>query len=73
MTRVSRPDPYMIENFTRNSDTRKSWLQATASSHLWSADLPDELTPGTYTLSVQATDEFGRTHHAHSILEITGS
>ena len=35
-------------------------------------DLPDDLQPGVYTLSVRAVDEFGRTHHAHSILEITG-
>ncbi len=72
MTRVERPDPYMIEYFARNEDTKKSWLQASPSSHLWSADLPDDLAPGTYTLSVRATDEFGREHHAHSILEITG-
>ncbi len=73
MTQVRRADPYMIENFTRNVNTRKSWLRAAPSSHLWSADLPDDLSPGTYTLSVRATDEFGREHHAHSILEITGS
>lgn len=72
MTRVLRPDPYMIEYFARNEDTKKSWLQASPSTHLWSADLPDDLIPGTYTLSVRATDEFGREHHAHSILEITG-
>ena len=72
MTRVARRDPYVIEYFTRNEDSKKSWLEATPSSHLWSADLPDDLAPGTYTLSVRATDEFGREHHGHSILEITG-
>ena len=72
MTRVVRRDPYVIEYFTRNEDSKKSWLEATPSSHLWSADLPDDLAPGTYTLSVRATDEFGREHHGHSILEITG-
>ena len=73
MVRVRRPDPYMIEVFARNEETKKSWLRPAPSTHLFSADLPDELTPGTYTLSVRATDEFGREHHAHSILEITGS
>ena len=72
MTRVRRPDPFMVENFIRNADTKKSWLRAAPSSHLFSADLPDDLTAGTYTLSVRAVDEFGRSHHAHSILEITG-
>ena len=73
MTRVRRPDPYIIEVFTRNEDTRKSWLRPAPSTHLFSADLPDDLPPGTHTLSVRATDEFGREHHAHSILEITGN
>ncbi len=73
MTRVLRADPYMVEVFARNQDTKKSWLQATPSSHLFSADLPDDLEPGTYTLSVEAVDEFGRTHHGHTILEISGS
>ena len=73
MKRVSRSDPYMVETFSRNKDTVKSWLTATPSSHVFSADVPDDLSPGTYRVSVQATDEFGRQHHAHSILEITGS
>jgi hypothetical protein len=73
MTRVSRVDPYILELFARNQDTKKTFVNAAPSSHLFSADLPDELPPGTYTLSVRATDEFGRTHHAHTILEITGS
>lgn len=72
MERVSRADPYMIETFARNADTVKSWLQATPSSHLWSADVPDDLGPGTYTVSVRATDEFGREHHGHRIMEISG-
>jgi len=72
MMRVSRADPYMIEVFARNPDTKKSWLDAAPSSHLFSADLPDDLGPGTYTLSVRATDEFERLHHGHTILEITG-
>lgn len=70
MVRVSRPDPYMVEVFARHGESKKSWVEATPSSHIWSADVPDDLDVGTYTLSVRATDEFGRVHHAHSILEI---
>ncbi len=72
MRRVERADPFMLEVFARNPDTKKSWVQASPSSHLFSADLPDELKPGVYTLSVKAQDEFGREHHGHTILEITG-
>ena len=48
-------------------------MKPVASSHLWVADLPDDLGPGTWTLTVTARDEFGRTHHGHRVLEITGS
>ena len=73
MQRVTRIDPKILESFTRHQATRKSWVQATASSHLYEADLPDDLPVGVYTLSVRAVDEFGQTHHGHSILEITDS
>lgn len=72
MNRVDRADPYMIETFARNGETKKSWLQATPSSHLFAADVPDDIGPGTYTVTVRATDEFGRVHHGHRIMEITG-
>ena len=38
----------------------------------FSADLDDSIDPGTHTITVRAIDEFGRVHHGHSILEITG-
>jgi hypothetical protein len=72
MRRVSRADPYMLEVFARNPETKKSWLQATPSSHIFSADLPDDISAGTHTISVRARDEFGREHHGHAVLEITG-
>ena len=73
MQRVEQKDPWMQELMARHADTKKSWVQPVPSSHLWAADLPDDLTPGTYTLSVEAVDEFGQSHHAHRILEIEGS
>ena len=72
MKRVLRPDPYMLEVFARNPQSKKSWLQATPSSHIFSADLPDTIKAGTYTVAVRAHDEFGRVHHGHAVLEITG-
>ena len=39
---------------------------------IFSADLDDSIDPGTHTITVRAIDEFGRVHHGHSILEITG-
>jgi len=73
MQRVQRADPYIVEVFARNPQSKKSFVQAVPSTHLWSADVPDDLQPGVYTISVRAVDEFDRTHHAHQVLEITGS
>ena len=73
MRRVLLIDPWINEVLIRNPDTKKTWVQPQASSHLWTADLPDALRPGVYTLSVRAIDEFGREHHAHQVVEIEGS
>ena len=73
MRRSLRKDLLVNEMWARNPEGKKTWVNAAPSSHLFEADLPDDLTQGVYTLSVRAVDEFGRTHHAHSILEITGN
>jgi hypothetical protein len=73
MERVSRVDPSTAELFLRNAATVKSWVEAQPSSHLFVADLPDDLGPGTYTVTARAVDEFGEVHHAHRVLEILGS
>ena len=72
MRHVVREDPHVLEVLARNEDTKKSWVQAVPSSHLFAADLPDELGPGSYVLTVRAEDEFGAVHHGHAVLEITG-
>jgi hypothetical protein len=73
MDRVFRVDPSTDELLRRNSATVKPWVEPKPSSHLFVADLPDDLGPGTYTVTVRAVDEFGRTHHAHRVLEVLGS
>lgn len=73
MQRTPTLDPFVNELFVRYPDVTKPWVKAVASSHLFAADLPEDLAPGTYTLSVVAVDEFGREHHAHRIVEIVGS
>lgn len=73
MERVRRTDPSTAELFRSHPDTVKPWVEAQPSSHLFVADLPDDLGPGTWTVTARAVDEFGRVHHAHRVLEITGS
>ncbi len=71
LERVLRNDPYILEQFSRHSDSRKSWVQAQPSTHLFEADLDDAIEPGTHTVTVRAVDEFGRVHHGHAVLEIS--
>ncbi|MEM1232310.1 MAG: calcineurin-like phosphoesterase C-terminal domain-containing protein, partial [Pseudomonadota bacterium] len=71
MARVLRKDPYIVEQFNRHRDSKKSWVEAMPSTHLFEADFGDDLTAGTYRVTVRAKDEFGRVHHSHAIVEIT--
>lgn len=70
MQRVERIDPYVQEVFARNVATKKPWVEAGKSSHLWEARLPADLSPGTHRVHVTASDEFGRPHEAAMVLEI---
>ena len=69
-------DPFANELFLRNPDVKKPWVwedgEPFMSSHIYVADLPADLQPGFYTVTVRATDEFGRTHTDHAVLEIMG-
>jgi hypothetical protein len=71
MERERRPDPFVKEVFARNQATKKSWVKAEPCSHLWVARLPADLEAGTHCIRVQVTDEYGREHHDHLVLEVT--
>ncbi len=70
MQKVERLDPF-VEVYTRNATTKKPWVQAGRSSHIWQTTLPANLEPGTHRVTVRATDEYGRTHTAAMVLEVT--
>ncbi len=70
MAREARPDPLANELFTRNEETKKPWVKAEISSHIWTARLPVDLKPGAHTLSVTVQDEYGRSFTEHAVVEI---
>ena len=72
MTRQARPDPFVEEVFARNEATKKPWVRADNSSHIWTARLPRDLEPGAYRVVVEAVDEYGRTLTGRLALEVTG-
>jgi hypothetical protein len=71
MDRVERKDPFVEEVYARNPDTKKPWVNAGKSSHIWQSSLPTDLPIGTHLLKVRATDEFGRPHSDSLVLEVT--
>jgi hypothetical protein len=71
MERVVRPDPFVEEVFARNEATKKPWVKAEPSSHIWSARLPADLEAGTHCIAVRALDDYGREHRDHLVVELT--
>jgi hypothetical protein len=73
MERERRADPFVKEVFARNQATKKPWVKAELCSHLWVARLPADLEAGTHCIRVRVIDEYGREHHDHLVLEVTGT
>jgi hypothetical protein len=70
MERQRRQDPFVKEVFARNQATNRSWVKAELCSHLWVARLPADLEPGIHCIKVHVTDEYGRAHYDHLVLEV---
>ena len=60
------------EEFARNAATKKPWVNAEPSSHIWVAKLPTDLEAGTHRIKVAVVDEYGRAHQDHLVLEVRG-
>jgi hypothetical protein len=71
MERIVRTDPFVEEVFARNEATKKPWVKAEPSSHIWSARLPSDLEAGTHCIGVRVIDEYGREHRDHLVVELT--
>jgi hypothetical protein len=72
MQRKVRPDPFVAEVFARNEATKKPWIKAEPSSHMWVARLPADLGPGTHRVIVEARTEYGDSVSGRLALEVTG-
>ena len=72
MTRRARPDPFVEEVFARNEATKKPWVKAENSSHVWTARLPGDLDPGAYRVLVEVINEYGMRVTGRLALEVMG-
>ena len=71
MSRCSRPDPLAQDLFQSAGATRKPWVRAEPSSHIWQADLPLDLRLGLHRLNVSVQNEYGGKHQGALIFEVT--
>ncbi len=72
MTRRATPDPFVEEVFTRNEATKKWWVKAEVSSHIWAARLPADLAIGAHRVIVEAVTEYGDVVTGRLALEVAG-
>ena len=72
LTKVERLDPFVVEVYERNRDSKKAWVEAGKSSHIWQGTLPADLAPGTHRVVVKATDEYDRDLTNSMVLEVAG-
>lgn len=71
MVRTRRPDPFVTELFARYPETKKAWVGAIPSTHIWTARLPAGLPPGAHRITVEGSDEYGRPFRSATVLEVT--
>lgn len=71
MARTRRPDPFVAELFARYPETKKAWVGAIPSTHIWTAPLPADLPPGAHRVTVEGSDEYGRPFRSAAVLEVT--
>jgi hypothetical protein len=62
LTKVERLDPFVVEVYERNRESKKPWVEAGKCSHICQGVLPSALATGTHRVTVRATDEYGRDH-----------
>ncbi|WP_168199787.1 calcineurin-like phosphoesterase family protein [Citricoccus sp. SGAir0253] len=71
MTHVApQNDPYMTHLFQQFTGTPEQPARPEASSHLWTAPLPTNLSPGTHTVTVRSTDPYGQVSTSKTDIEI---
>lgn len=70
MQRTDMRDPFVVEFFEQNRETCKPWASAARSSHIWTLQLPPDLSAGVYRIKASAIGEYGATQIGHLLLEI---
>jgi hypothetical protein len=74
MTKVDKPDPEYAEAFEMDSKLAAPYRtlpKPINSPHLWEAQLPADLPPGTHQIDIRARDMFGKLYTASRVFRVT--
>ncbi len=71
LTREPLADPFTQAVFASAGKTKKDWVQAETSSHIWTTALPDDLSQGPHRITAKIVDEYGRENSGHLVFEMT--
>jgi hypothetical protein len=67
---VVRKDPLFTHLVNQYPDLFRNWVSPRLSQHIWTTSLPDNLSPGVHTITVQTTDRYGNTYDGHLVFEV---
>lgn len=70
MSRVIMKDIFFEKMLREHHGEYYDWVEATPSSHIWEAPLPEGLEPGLHRLSVTAVDPSGHSIFAFRVFEV---
>ena len=64
-------DPTVVAHYAQYRTAIKPWVEPAPAAHVWTAPLPEHLSSGIHRISVTISDEYGRTSHVASLLEVS--
>ena len=70
MTRLFRIDPYIEAIHQTHSHFYDSWIKPEPTTHLWTAPLPADLSPGIHKIVIITKNQFGDSYQAVQIFEV---
>lgn len=70
MTNTIIPDPFIIREYNLPGSGYPESLRALPTTHIWIADLPPDLSPGSHKITVKTMDIYGNEYSASSVFEI---
>ncbi len=70
MTLSVMQDPYFLKIYNENKDKFQSWVYPLNSKHIWTLNIPDNLSPGLHCITISTVLDSGIQYSASKIVEV---